>query len=385
MPLHTVPTAVDCHPDAVRITERLGFSCTDADPVITLRAPWELSSWTQPVLELLVVTGAVLALLHAVRRLRGGDPTNLALWLASLVYLLVVEPPLYFPEWFGIREYVGFNFAHNVFSVQLMYDRLPLYIVAIYPAMSQLSYELVRRYGVFARRGALLGGVAVAFVNQVFYEVFDQLGPQLEWWAWNTENPDNRPLLDSVPVNSIWIFASVVFGVMAALVHALVARPTAAGRPPRGAGLAWRVVVTGVGAAVAMPVFALTTAVLGREESVVTAKAVVLAVEITALWVAGTAILLREWRAGTPAHEERTAFDVFPAVYLVVLAALWLAALPAHVAAEGGTTDSGTPTGNLPYTLACFAVATLVLVGLARRDLRTGARADRSEAARPGR
>ena len=83
-----------CGAAAERVTSFLGFSCEDADPVITLRNPADLSSWTQPVLELLIIVGAVLALLHAVRRLRQGDPTNLALWLGSLVYLLVTEPPL---------------------------------------------------------------------------------------------------------------------------------------------------------------------------------------------------------------------------------------------------------------------------------------------------
>ena len=82
-------------------------------------------------------------------------PVNLAMWFAPLVYLFVTEPPLYFPEWFGLDEQYGFIFAHNVFTVQFMWDRLPLYIVAIYPALSQLVYEVVRVMGVFKHRGAL--------------------------------------------------------------------------------------------------------------------------------------------------------------------------------------------------------------------------------------
>ena len=66
-----------------------------------------------PLLELLVIGGAVFALVHAVRRYRAGDPVNLALWFASLVYLFVTEPPLYFPEWFGLDRLYGFIFAHN--------------------------------------------------------------------------------------------------------------------------------------------------------------------------------------------------------------------------------------------------------------------------------
>ncbi|MGO4257074.1 DUF7802 domain-containing protein [Marmoricola sp. RAF53] len=358
--------SANCDRAAERITDALGFDCHGAHAVVTIRDPFDLASWTQPVLELLIVVGAVLALLHAIRRHRDGDPTNLALWFGSLVYLFLVEPLLYFPEWFGIKDYVGFNFAHNVFTVQFMYDRLPLYIVAFYPAMSQLAYELVRRFGVFVRRGALAGGVCVAFVYQVFYEIFDQLGPQLRWWAWNLDNPDNHPLFASVPMNSIWIFASVTFGVMTFLLHRLVGAPTGRGAAPRGRSLVWRVVVVGLGSAVAMPVFAATTAVFGREHANVSAKAVVLTVEIVALWVAGTALLWREWRAGRPssgAHEPRTPFSWFPLAYLVVLGVLWVGSLPAFLDAVDGRTDDGTMTGNLPYVLACFVAATLVLVG----------------------
>ena len=48
-------------------------------------------------------------------------------------------------------------FAHNVFTVQFMFDRLPLYIIAFYPALSALAYEVVRALGVFNQRGPLAG------------------------------------------------------------------------------------------------------------------------------------------------------------------------------------------------------------------------------------
>ena len=110
----------------------------------------------------------------------------------------MIEPPLYFPEWFGLDQQYGFIFAHNLFTVQFMWDRLPLYIVAFYPVISQLAYELVRSLGIFRRRGALAGSVAVAFACQVFYEVFDHIGPQLKWWAWNHGQPHRQPSRDGV-------------------------------------------------------------------------------------------------------------------------------------------------------------------------------------------
>ena len=92
-----------------------------------------------------------------------------------------------------------------------MWDRLPLYIIACYPAFATLAYESVRVLGIF-KRSALAGAVAVAFVCQVFYEIFDQLGPQLKWWAWNDANTDvNHPALASVPMNSMLLFAAVSF------------------------------------------------------------------------------------------------------------------------------------------------------------------------------
>ena len=57
------------------------------------------------------------------------------------------------PDSFGMTNHVGFVFAHNVFTVQFLYDRLPLYIVALYPALATLAFEIVRVMGVFGTPG----------------------------------------------------------------------------------------------------------------------------------------------------------------------------------------------------------------------------------------
>ena len=119
--------------------------------------PFDLATGRCPSSRLVIIAGAVFALVHAIRRFRAGDPINLALWFAPLVYLFVTEPPLYFPEWFGLDQQYGFIFAHNIFTVQFMWDRLPLYIIAFYPAITALAYELVRVLGIFRHRGALVG------------------------------------------------------------------------------------------------------------------------------------------------------------------------------------------------------------------------------------
>ncbi|MFC0430608.1 hypothetical protein [Kutzneria buriramensis] len=330
--------SVDCGSAAEAVTRGLGFDCQDVSPVVSVRFPWQLTNWTMPLLEVLVIGGAIFALVHAVRRYRDGDRVNLALWFASLVYLLVTEPPLYFPEWFGLDQIYGFIFAHNRFTVQFMWDRLPLYIVAFYPMFTQLAYETVRSLGVFRRRGPLLGSVAVAFVCQVFYEVFDQIGPQLRWWAWNPGNVIvNQPALASVPMTSMLLFASVS---IAALTY-LVVRLAGNGR------LVPRILLAGVLTPLAMAIAGIPSSLFRGN---VTAQAWVLGVELAAVWLAGGWIIATTPRSAEPV----SAFARFyPAVYLGVMALFWLSALPVDH-------------GSGLYALACFVGAGLVLAALYR-------------------
>ncbi len=121
------------------------------------------------------------------------DPSNLAVWAASVVYVLVLEPPLYFPDRFGLAGSLDLIFVHNVFTVQFLQDRLPLYILSLYPALTYLAYTLVQQTGILHRRNPLVGAACVAFVFHCFYEIFDHLGPQLQWWAWNPALHRIRP------------------------------------------------------------------------------------------------------------------------------------------------------------------------------------------------
>ncbi|MDT7787884.1 MAG: hypothetical protein QOF58_6303 [Pseudonocardiales bacterium] len=323
---------IDCGPEAETVTRGLGFDCHDVSPVVSVRPPWELANWTLPILEVLVIAGAVLALVHAIRRRRAGDPINLALWWTSLVYLFVIEPPLYFPEWFGLDDIYGFIFAHNQFTVQFMWDRLPLYIIAFYPMISQLAYEVVRSLGIFTHRGALAGSVAVAFVCQVFYEVFDHIGPQLRWWAWNPANAMvNQPMMGLVPMKSALLFASVSLGAMTYLVVRLPGR--------------WRP-AAGLLAPLSMMIAGLPASLFGTN---VTGQAWVLGAELALIWAAGGWLVVTA--QGLP---DVSAFArVYPACYLGVMAVFWV-------------TASGVPVAGLVYALACFAAAGLVLARLYR-------------------
>ncbi len=155
-----------CAPTFEKLAGELGFSCEEAGGLFEVRNPFALENWTLPVLELTIVLGAILALIYAIVRLRRhGDPTNLVVWFGATAYLFIIEPPLYFPAAFGIDEHVDTMFAHNVFTVEFLWGRLPLYIVAIYPLMATLAFETVRSLGVFRRYGVLVGAVCVGFVH----------------------------------------------------------------------------------------------------------------------------------------------------------------------------------------------------------------------------
>jgi hypothetical protein len=65
------------------------------------------------------------------------------------------------------------------------------------------------------------------------------------------------------------------------------------------------------------------------------------------------------------------------AVFLLVFAVLWTAALPEYLAASAGRTPSGTPTGSVGYVIACAAaclgvLALVVVITRKRRPTPSG-------------
>lgn len=344
-----------------------GFSCRDAPAVVHLRSPLALSNWTLPVLELMMVAGAVFALWWALRRLRrDGDPINLVLWAAAIVYLLTVEVPLYFPDVFGVQEHVGVVFAHNVFTVQFLFERLPLYIVALYPATAMLAYEIVRTLGVFRDRGPVIGAVCVGFVHHCFYEVFDQLGPQLRWWSWNADNPLNHPMLDSVPMTSVVIFAALGPGVLVLSVRWLVRE----GRSYGALGLAWRAVIAGALVPLGVAILSIPFSVFGGDDPNVTVQAIVFGVELALIAVIAVPVLFGQWRSERHRLAGNTYVRMFGPVYLGVLVILWIGALPAYFGAVAGVTDDGTPTGNLAYAAVSLLAAALAVLSVTGSKVR---------------
>lgn len=351
-----------CAPTFAELAVRLGFSCDTAGGIAAVRSPFSLENWTLPVLELTVIAGAVLALIYAIVRLRRhNDPTNIAVWFGAIAYLLIIEPPLYFPGAFGISDHVDTMFAHNVFTVDFLWGRLPLYIIAIYPMMATVAFEIVRTLGVFRRYGALIGAACVGLIHHAFYEIFDHLGPQLRWWEWTLDNPLNKPFFDSVPMGSVVVFAALWPMSLAFCAQMFVGRHVDAGRSFTGGQIVWRTVSIGVLASIGTAVLPLPATAAGAISGSTTVVGVVYALELIVLVTLAVPVLIKQWltlrRDGTDGYLTHPAILSYAGGYLTVMTVLWAAALPDYFGATNGVTATGDPIGSLWYTVICLGVA----------------------------
>ncbi|KAA1250477.1 hypothetical protein F0Q45_09420 [Mycobacterium simiae] len=355
-----------CSPTFAGLAARLGFSCDTAGGVVGLRSPLGLENWTLPVLELTVLAGAVLTLGYAIIRLRRHhDATNLVLWCGAVAYLLIIEPPLYFPAAFGISGYVDTMFAHNVFTVDFLWGRLPLYIIAIYPMMATVAFEIVRILGVFRRYGLAVGSICVGFVHQAFYEIFDHLGPQLRWWEWTVDHPLNQPMFDSVPLPSVVVFATLWPLSLAFFTQLFVGRLAAHGTTFAGMQVLWRTIAVGILASIGTVVLPLPATIMGALTSSTTVVGVAYTAELAIVIVVAVPALIFGWlaiRRGDAQAAQRYSNPLilgYAASYLAVMTMLWATALPAYFEAEKGVTPNGDPVGNLWYALHCLVIASV--------------------------
>ena len=366
------PVSDLCTPTFADLAQRLGFSCDTAGGVVEFRNPFGLENWTLPVLEITVIVGAVLALAYAITRWRRhNDPTNLVLWFGAIAYLLIIEPPLYFPAAFGIAEHVDTMFAHNVFTVDFLWGRLPLYIIAIYPMMATVSYEIVRILGVFRRRGVFIGALCVGFVHHAFYEIFDHLGPQLRWWEWTLDHPMSQPFFDSVPLSSVVVFAALWPMSLAFCVQLFVGRHVQDGATYTGWQIVGRTIVVGILASIGTAVLPLPATVGATVSGSTTVGGFLYAAELIVLAAVAIPVLIGQWSRLRKDRDPATIRHANPlilryaAAYLVVMAVLWVTALPAYFGAVDGVTANGDPIGSLIYAVVCFVIAGLSIAAAA--------------------
>ena len=180
------------------MTDHLSYAMRNSEAVNSLiyfNAPGALKDWSFLAIELIILTGAVLALIHAVRhRKKYGNPAALLTLTGCFTYGLLIDIVSY---------YTVENFWHGEFSVMFLHNRLPLYIALFYPAFIYHAVMTVRRY----EFSPVVEAATVGFYGGLTYLIFDNLGPILGWWIWDTSDPTTLPYLNSVPVTSYhWFF-----------------------------------------------------------------------------------------------------------------------------------------------------------------------------------
>ena len=181
------------------MNEHLSYAMRNTEAVSSLiyfNAPSALKDWSFLAIELIILTGTVCALLHALRhRRQHGHSSALLTLLSCFTYGLLIDIASY---------YTVENFWHGEFSVMFLHNRLPLYIALFYPAFIYHACMTLRRYGF----SPLVEALSTAFYAGLTYAIFDNLGPLLGWWIWDTSDPTTWPYLNSVPVTSyFWFFA----------------------------------------------------------------------------------------------------------------------------------------------------------------------------------
>ena len=374
-----------CTQEFADLTRHLeGLQC-DGNPVVMFRNPLGLQNWTFPAIEALLVVGALACLVHAVRWYRArGDASNLVVWVSLVSALILIEPVTYFPQWFGLddKNLMGLTFAHGQFSVQFLFDRLPLYIVAMYPMFGYVAYALVQRTGILQARRPFVGSVAVAFTFFALFEVIDTVGPQWGWWVWNRdpELKSSDPALGPIPYMSLQLFSM-------ALPFAVAYMTMRLNRIPHRGG--WFIVRDVVLVSVLVwPVWLVTLlpdtvlSFAGTWVGMSTHDATHVARLLVSWFMIGMGLVVTGWAFWTAYRARGVSADAVPSgvaqdyfvlvcgvVYLAFGLAFWIPALPEHFrVGVGGVTSTGQQSGSLLFGAAAWLCSAALLLGAYLRN-----------------
>lgn len=336
-----------CSEAFVNLARRLDFAdCAHLQPVAYWNA--HLQDPTMAVIEVLLVGGAAAYGWVAVRRmLIDRQPARLVLLVGALTYMLTLEIPAYFLDKLGMPDLA---FVHNKFTIGFLFERMPLYIVALYLSLLPLAFTIVDRAGIFRRRnGVLTGSVCVGFVHHACYEIFDHYGPQYHWWVWNYDAGYQRLRLDSVPLDSVLGFSLLGPFAFTLCIQIVVLRP----RRASGAATVGRTLLAGVASTALLGVLISPVAGLSVLSGRGTVYYVVASVICYGVIAGFGAVTIRTLRAGPVDPISIVSLEgVFSLVYLTTFAVLWCYAL-----IDG-------PPGNrgcFPYVVGCYAILVYVM------------------------
>lgn len=172
------------------------------ESLVSRNSPFELLTWTHPVLECLLLLGSLAAFLHAWHHYRQhGEKWLLHAWLAIIVHAIFWEITV-----FNFEEHLA-TFWHGEFSIMLYHNRLPLYIVlGYYPALFYHALITVKRLNLKdGRYQGLIEALLVGLVFEIFYIACESVSPVTQWWQWNNQHAASQPVWMNIPANAyLW-------------------------------------------------------------------------------------------------------------------------------------------------------------------------------------
>jgi hypothetical protein len=318
---------------------------------IYFNPPSALKDWSFLAIEAILLIGFILTVVHAIRHSRkSGSPAALYTLIAAFLYGLVMDI---------ISYYTVENFWHGEFTVMFLYNRLPLYIALFYPAFIYHAYMTIRRYDFKPSVEA----ISVGFFAGLSYLIFDNLGPQLGWWIWDSSDPTTWPYVNSVPLTSYhWFF--LFTGAFAFLARKICWDWPAAGKSSTAIylGIASIPVATIVlGSILFIPYNIFSKNMPPWDMAPWTANFDLAALtHVLAFFAAGLVFLFNFRR---PAESRDSVLMLFPLLYLAGHLCIYIAKFEQfYTASPDGLTQDGLAIGNpIAAVVAIIAAAAIVL------------------------
>jgi hypothetical protein len=341
------------------MTEHIAYAMRNEEAtqsLIYFNAPSALLDWSFLAIQAIIFAGVILALVHALRyKKQTGSNGALLTLLGCFLYGLTIDILSY---------YTVENFWHGEFSVMFLYNKLPLYIACFYPAFMYHAYMTIKRYN-FA---PLTEAISVGFFAGFMYLIFDNLGPILGWWIWDTSDPTTFPYVNSVPLTSYhWFFT---FTVAFSLINRTISWEWLA----KGAGSGKMLVAHAlqpIGTILLGSLFFIPYNLFSKSappyDMLPWAQNLEMAsfVHVVSFSLAGWIFLLN-WRK--PAAERDTLLMVFPFLYLTGHAYMYIAKFDLFFTVNAEGLSNGLAVGNLfAVMLALVGCSAIVLLSHSRK------------------